>query len=90
MLHEEELPDIFCEATDLLNLPQICLDPVSDKLYDTTMSLESLAQDVKSLQEELSNSVTSYVQNMQFGQIRLKSPVFLKAWTQNSYLYSKL
>ena len=25
----EELPDIFCEATDLLKLPPICLDPVS-------------------------------------------------------------
>ena len=55
----EELPDIFfCEATDLLKLPPICLDPVSEKLHDTTMSLESLASDVKSLQEELNNSLT--------------------------------
>ena len=61
----EELPDIFCEATDLLKLPPICLDPVSEKLHDTTMSLESLASDVKSLQEELSNSLTSLKADLQ-------------------------
>ena len=61
----EELPDIFCEATNLLKLPPICLDPVSEKLHNTTMSLKSLASDVKYLQEELSNSLTSLKADMQ-------------------------
>ena len=39
----ERIPSIHCEATDLIKLPSLTLDPVSKKLDENNTTLQSLA-----------------------------------------------
>ncbi len=51
----DKLPDIYCEANDLLKIPPISVDPVSEQLVCNRRILDSLDQSVMALQENLSN-----------------------------------
>ena len=52
---EDMLPDMFCEATDLLKHPSLSLDPVSEQLCGSRMTLVSLDLSERSLQEQFSS-----------------------------------
>lgn len=45
---------IYCEANDVLKIPPISLDPISEQINDNCQSLDNLNQAVKALQEQLS------------------------------------
>lgn len=53
------LPEVFCEAADLLLLPPICLDPVSEQVAINTKTLVSLNETCESLKNQLATSITS-------------------------------
>ena len=53
------LLDVFCEAADLLLLPPICLDPVSEQVAVNTKTLVSLTKTFESLKAQLATSITS-------------------------------
>ena len=53
------LPEVFCEAADLLLLPPICLDPVSEQVAVNTKTLVSLNETFESLKTQLATSITS-------------------------------
>ena len=55
----DKLPTMYCEANDLLKLPPITLDPVSEQLLDNRKSLDNLDNLVKTLQVHLSSTRTS-------------------------------
>ena len=46
---DDVIPDIYCEAIDLLSLPSLELDPVSKRLETNTKVLQSLCTSVESL-----------------------------------------
>ena len=50
---DDLLPDIYCEAIDLLSLPALELDPVSKRLETNTKVLQSLCTSVESLPPKL-------------------------------------
>ena len=50
---DDIIPDIYCEAIDLLSLPSLELDPVSKRLETNTKVLQSLCTSVESLPPKL-------------------------------------
>ena len=59
----EKIPDIFCEARDLIKLPTLVLDPVLRKLDDNKSLLESLAEDVHNLPNKVTTALSEPVTN---------------------------
>ena len=57
----EKIPDIYCEATDLIKLPSLNLDPVSKKLVENGTTLQSLVEGVKALPSKVSAVLTESV-----------------------------
>ena len=57
----EKIPAVYCEATDLIKLPSLTLDPVSKKLDENTTALQSLAHKVEELPSEVSTAATNPV-----------------------------
>lgn len=56
----DKLPSIYCKATELLNLPTLSLDPVSEQLRDSCTSLASkLELSIQELKEHLSSTRAS-------------------------------
>ena len=53
------IPDIYCEATELLKLPALSLDPVSDQVNSNSKSLETHISTVGSLEKKLSTFISS-------------------------------
>ena len=49
------IPQIFCEASDLVKLPPICLDPVAEQVELNSKSLDALNSTVQGLGEKLSS-----------------------------------
>ena len=49
------IPGIYCEATDLLRIPSLSLDPISEKIETNTLSLKDLAVKIDLL--EAKNSI---------------------------------
>lgn len=45
----DKLPTIFCEANDLIRLPSLVLDPVSQRLDNNSSILESLVKKIHDL-----------------------------------------
>ena len=54
----EKIPAIYCEATDLIKLPSLTLDPVSKKLVENGTTLQSLVEGVKALPTKMSAVLT--------------------------------
>ena len=50
---DDVLPDIYCDAIDLLSLPALELDPVSKQLETNTKVFQSLCTSVESLPPKL-------------------------------------
>ena len=50
---DDVIPDIYCEAIDLLSLPSLELDLVSKRLETNTKVLQSLCTSVESLPPKL-------------------------------------
>ena len=61
------IPDIYCEATELLKLPALSLDPVSDQVNSNSKSLETLICTVGSLEKKLSTFISSSSSLSNFG-----------------------
>ena len=55
----DDLPLMLCEAKDLLLLPPLSLDPVSEQLSQNTDNLEQLATKIVSLVTDLTVLMTS-------------------------------
>ena len=53
------IPPIYCEATDLLKIPSLSLDPISEKIQSNTLSLQDLATKIEQLEKKISSSSTS-------------------------------
>ena len=53
------IPPIYCEATDLLKIPSLSLDPISEKIQSNTLSLQDLATKIEQLEKNISSSSTS-------------------------------
>ena len=51
-----KIPPIYCEATELLKLPPLSLDPVSAQVQDNTKSLLALTSVITDLEKRLSTS----------------------------------
>ena len=49
-----KLPAIFVEATDLLSIPPVVLDPIAKKLSENTFSIDCLTSVVSQLSEKFS------------------------------------
>ena len=50
----DKIPPIYCEATELLKLPPLSLDPVSAQVQDNTKSLVALTSVITDLEKRLS------------------------------------
>ena len=50
----DSIPNIYCEASDLLRIPSLSLDPVSEQVQANTSSLKSLVSTVERLEKKLS------------------------------------
>ena len=50
-----KVPNIYCEATDLLNMPPSSLDPVSEQVASNSQALESLVATVVRLEQQLTS-----------------------------------
>ena len=57
----EKIPAVYCEATDLIKLPTLTLDPVSKKLDENTTALQSLAHKVEELPSKVSTAAANPV-----------------------------
>ena len=55
----ELIPCIYCEASELLRVPPLSLDPLSETLHSNTMTLESLASKIDLLETKLSSVLDS-------------------------------
>ena len=53
------IPPIYCEATDLLKIPSLSLDPISEKIQSNTLFLQDLATKIEQLEKKISSSSTS-------------------------------
>ena len=53
------IPAIYCEATELLQLPSLSLDPVAEKVQSNCQALETLICTVGRLDNQLSSFITS-------------------------------
>ena len=51
------IPGIYCEATDLLQVPSLSLDPVSEKVETNTLSLQNLVSKIDHLEAKLSSLI---------------------------------
>ena len=49
------IPGIYCEATDLLQVPSLSLDPISEKVETNTLSLQDLVSKIDHLEAKLSS-----------------------------------
>ena len=50
----DTIPEIYCEATDLLRVPSLSLDPVSEQVQTNTQALHNLISKIESLEKEIS------------------------------------
>ena len=50
----DTIPEIYCEATDLLRVPSLSLDPVSEQVQTNTQALHNLTSKIESLEKEIS------------------------------------
>ena len=50
----EKIPAIYCEANELIKLPTLKLDPVSEKLDKNTCTIQSLVDSMKELPSKVS------------------------------------
>ena len=57
----DKIPAIYCEATDLIKLSSLSLDPVSKKLDENSTTLQSLARVVEDLPMQVTMTVTAPV-----------------------------
>ena len=55
------IPAMYCEAADLLNMPSLSLDPVSEQVALNSQALESLIATVARLDGQLSTLFTSSI-----------------------------
>ena len=55
----DSLPTICCEATSLLRLPPLSLDPVAEQVESNSQALKSLSSVIERLEEKLSNLLLS-------------------------------
>ena len=55
----DSLPTISCEATSLLRLPPLSLDPVAEQVESNSQALKSLSSVIERLKEKLSNFLLS-------------------------------
>ena len=46
---------IYCEATDLLRIPSLPLDPISEKIETNTLSLKDLAVKIDLLEAKIAS-----------------------------------
>ena len=53
------LPEMFCEAKDMLKLPPLSLDPVSELVNQNSVSLGEVLTNLSSLKEQVNSSVLS-------------------------------
>ena len=70
----EKLPAIFCEANDLLNLPPLCLDPVSDQLLENTNSINKIDTSIQELKEQLSSTRASLSKDLASVKLQISKP----------------
>ena len=49
------IPGIYCEATDLLRIPSLSLDPISEKIETNTLSLKDLAVKIDLLEAKMAS-----------------------------------
>ena len=49
------IPGIYCEATDLLRIPSLSLDPISEKIETNTLSLKDLAVKIDLLEAKIAS-----------------------------------
>ncbi len=70
------LPEMFCEAKDLLKLPPLSLDPVSELVNQNSDSISEVLTNLSSLKEQLDSSVlslTTKISTLQSGVAELSS-----------------
>lgn len=76
----DKLPSVYCEATDLLKIPPLALDPISEQLLGTCKSLDKLGGSVQELKEHLSATRASLSKDLatvkaQISRVQSASPV---------------
>ena len=56
-----KVPNVYCEATDLLNMPPLSLDPVSEQVASNSQALDSLVVTVVRFEQQLTSLSTSFI-----------------------------
>ena len=74
----DKFPAIFCEATDLIKLPSLNLDPVSKKLDDNVKAVESLGHVVQNLPSNVSLAISEPLEKCCAGIDKLVSEIKLQ------------
>ena len=58
------LPSIYCEALDLLRIPSLNLDPISEKIESNTHSLQNLVSKIERLETHISSCLETAGSNV--------------------------
>ena len=53
------IPDIFCEANDLLHMPTLSLDPTAELIQENTKTLHSPSSKIEDLEKHIASSQSS-------------------------------
>ena len=54
----DKLPPVYCEPNDLLKLPPLVLDPVSNQIRESCKSLRKIGSSIHELKEHLRASLS--------------------------------
>ena len=57
--YRDLVPKIYCEASDLLEVPPLSLDPISEQVQSNTLAIHSLVSKIESLEVKLSSLIES-------------------------------
>ena len=51
----EKIPPIFCEALDLIKLPPLSLDPISEQVRDNSLLIKSLSKSIQGMEMKMTS-----------------------------------
>lgn len=54
-----DIPSIFCEALDLVQMPPVVADPVAEKIHENNQSIKSLEEKLQQLSSNISGILSS-------------------------------
>ena len=54
-----DIPQIFCEALDLLQMPPVVVDPIAEKIHENNLTIKSLEEKLQQLSSNISGLCSS-------------------------------